>query len=89
MVVKMQVTHRATLFMCVCVCVSPLQELKGKFLIKGKRLNKLEASFAREAAAADDTDVTEEYESNDEDEEEEQKSKVGVASRLIQSVYLS
>ncbi|KAK9539355.1 hypothetical protein VZT92_004465 [Zoarces viviparus] len=49
------------------------EELKGKFLIKGKRLNKLEASFAPEAAAADDTDVTEEGESNTEDEEDEQK----------------
>ncbi|KAF7667514.1 hypothetical protein LDENG_00059050 [Lucifuga dentata] len=51
------------------------EELKGKFLIKGKRLNKLEASFAAEAAADEDTDVTEEEESNDEDEEEEKKSK--------------
>lgn len=72
--------ERATLFMCVCTC---LQELKGKILIKGKRLNKLEASFAPEEAAADDTDVTEEEESNDEDEDEqkeEEKSKVGVTS---------
>lgn len=54
------------------------EELKGKFLIKGKRLNKLEACFAPEAPAADDTDVTEEEESKDEDEEEqkeEEKSK--------------
>ncbi|GAA6222414.1 1-phosphatidylinositol 4,5-bisphosphate phosphodiesterase delta-1-like isoform X2 [Lates japonicus] len=49
------------------------EELKGKFLIKGKRLNKLEATFATEAAAADDTDVTEEEESNDEEEKEEAK----------------
>ncbi|XP_010740451.1 1-phosphatidylinositol 4,5-bisphosphate phosphodiesterase delta-1 isoform X1 [Larimichthys crocea] len=47
------------------------EELKGKFLIKGKRLNKLEASFASEAAEADDEDVTEEEESNEEDEDEE------------------
>ncbi|KAM7401228.1 hypothetical protein PAMA_005424 [Pampus argenteus] len=51
------------------------EELKGKFLIKGKRLNKLEASFATEAAAADDTDVTEEEESNDEDQQKEEKEK--------------
>lgn len=51
-----------------------LQELKGKFLIKGKRLNKLEAIFSQ-AAAADDTDVTEEEESGD-DDEDEQKGKV-------------
>uniref|UniRef100_A0A4W6CJ70 Phosphoinositide phospholipase C n=1 Tax=Lates calcarifer TaxID=8187 RepID=A0A4W6CJ70_LATCA len=49
------------------------EELKGKFLIKGKRLNKLEATFATKAAAADDTDVTEEEESNDEEEKEEAK----------------
>ncbi|XP_030017334.1 1-phosphatidylinositol 4,5-bisphosphate phosphodiesterase delta-1-like isoform X3 [Sphaeramia orbicularis] len=49
------------------------EELKGKFLIKGKRLNKLETSFAAEAEAAEDTDVTEEEESND-DEEDEQKA---------------
>ncbi|XP_017276407.1 1-phosphatidylinositol 4,5-bisphosphate phosphodiesterase delta-1 isoform X2 [Kryptolebias marmoratus] len=51
------------------------EELKGKFLIKGKRLNKLEVSFTEVAAAAYDTDVTEEEESNDEGEEDEQKEK--------------
>ncbi|XP_071346561.1 1-phosphatidylinositol 4,5-bisphosphate phosphodiesterase delta-1-like isoform X4 [Trachinotus anak] len=51
------------------------EELKGKFLIKGKRLNKLEASFASEEAAAEDTDVTEEEESNEEDEQEGEQSK--------------
>ncbi|CAN9503279.1 unnamed protein product [Ophioblennius macclurei] len=52
------------------------EELKGKFLIKGKRLNKLEATFAQDTAAADDTDVTEEEESgDDEDENEEQQAK--------------
>lgn len=58
---------------CVCVCVVP-QELKGKFLIKGKRLNKLEDTFAE--AAADDNDVTEEEESNDEDAQKEKNTKV-------------
>lgn len=58
---------------CVCVCTVP-QELKGKFLIKGKRLNKLEDTFAE--AAADDNDVTEEEESNDEDAQKEKNTKV-------------
>ncbi|TNN46500.1 1-phosphatidylinositol 4,5-bisphosphate phosphodiesterase delta-1 [Liparis tanakae] len=49
------------------------EELKGKFLIKGKRLNKLEASYAPEAAESDDTDVTEEDESNNEDEDEQKE----------------
>lgn len=45
-------------------------------MIKGKRLNKLEANFTSEAAG-DDTDVTEEEESSDEtDEEQKKKSKV-------------
>lgn len=59
--------------MCVCVWSVP-QELKGKFLIKGKRLNKLEDTFAE--AAADDNDVTEEEESNDEDAQKEKNTKV-------------
>lgn len=59
-----------------------MQELRGRFLIKGKRLNKLEASFAEEAAAGEDTDVTEEEESGSESEndEEPKESKVRVSS---------
>ncbi len=68
-----------------CVLVNThSQELKGKFLIKGKRLNKLEACFAPEEAAADGTVVTEEEDSNDDDvdeQKEKEKSKVGVKSR--------
>ncbi|XP_061652211.1 1-phosphatidylinositol 4,5-bisphosphate phosphodiesterase delta-1-like isoform X1 [Phyllopteryx taeniolatus] len=51
------------------------EELKGKFLIKAKRLNKLETTFAPEVADVDDSEVTEEEESNDEDEPEEQNKK--------------
>ncbi|XP_078120799.1 1-phosphatidylinositol 4,5-bisphosphate phosphodiesterase delta-1-like isoform X2 [Sander vitreus] len=49
------------------------EELKGKFLIKGKRLNKLEASFAPEGEEYD-MDMTED-EDEDEHEEEQRKSK--------------
>ncbi|XP_067439028.1 1-phosphatidylinositol 4,5-bisphosphate phosphodiesterase delta-1-like [Thunnus thynnus] len=49
------------------------EELKRKFLIKGKRLNKLETCFATEAATDEDTNVTEEEESSDEDEQEEEE----------------
>ncbi|KAF3698979.1 1-phosphatidylinositol 4,5-bisphosphate phosphodiesterase delta-1 [Channa argus] len=47
------------------------EELKGKFLLKGKRLNKLEA------AADNDTDVTEEEEESigENEQKEEEKSK--------------
>uniref|UniRef100_A0A3Q2PTQ6 Phosphoinositide phospholipase C n=1 Tax=Fundulus heteroclitus TaxID=8078 RepID=A0A3Q2PTQ6_FUNHE len=51
------------------------EELKGKFLIKGKRLNKLEASFADADAEAENTDVTEEEESGNEAEEEQEEKK--------------
>lgn len=65
------------------------QELKGKFLIKGKRLNKLEVSFAGDAAAAENTDVTEEEESNDEDEQKQKKSKVSVTSSVCTRIGAS
>uniref|UniRef100_A0A674M9R1 Phosphoinositide phospholipase C n=1 Tax=Takifugu rubripes TaxID=31033 RepID=A0A674M9R1_TAKRU len=64
------------------------EELKGKFLIKGKRLNKLEAIFSQ-AAAAEDTDVTEEEESGDEDEDEQkgkEKKKLKLAKELSDMV---
>ncbi|KAG7524498.1 1-phosphatidylinositol 4,5-bisphosphate phosphodiesterase delta-1-like isoform X1 [Solea senegalensis] len=65
------------------------EELKGKFLIKGKRLNKLEASYRAEVEA-ELTDVTEEEESNDEDEEKEKekskKKKLKLAKELSDMV---
>lgn len=66
------------------------EELKGKILIKGKRLNKLESLYTQEADA-EDTDVTEEEESNDEDEVEEQekrkeKKKLKLAKELSDMV---
>ncbi|XP_029309358.1 1-phosphatidylinositol 4,5-bisphosphate phosphodiesterase delta-1-like [Cottoperca gobio] len=51
------------------------EALKGMFLVKGKRLNKLEASFAAEANEDVDADMTEEEESGDEDEEQEKNKK--------------
>ncbi|XP_068604489.1 1-phosphatidylinositol 4,5-bisphosphate phosphodiesterase delta-1-like [Brachionichthys hirsutus] len=61
------------------------QELKGKFLIKGKKLNYLEASFGSEAAGKDE-EVTEEEDSNDEEEERKQeenrKKKLALAQEL-------
>ncbi|XP_063075169.1 1-phosphatidylinositol 4,5-bisphosphate phosphodiesterase delta-1b isoform X2 [Engraulis encrasicolus] len=60
------------------------EELKGKFLIKGKRLNKLEDSFATEANTAED-DVTEEEESGD-DEEEDQKPKKSKKLKLAKEL---
>lgn len=68
-----------------------LQELRGRILIKGKRLKKLEASFAEEAAAGEDTDVTEEEESgsDSENDEEPKESKVRASSgRLMKLLCL-
>lgn len=67
-----------------------MQELRGRFLIKGKRLNKLEASFAEEVAAGEDTDVTEEDESgsDSENDEEPKESKVRVSSGRFKSLCL-
>ncbi|XP_034087867.1 1-phosphatidylinositol 4,5-bisphosphate phosphodiesterase delta-1-like isoform X1 [Gymnodraco acuticeps] len=54
-------------------CFPSPEELKGKFLIKGKRLNKLEATFAPDNTEDDEEDVTEEEESDDEDQDQEKK----------------
>ncbi|XP_077354519.1 1-phosphatidylinositol 4,5-bisphosphate phosphodiesterase delta-1-like isoform X1 [Festucalex cinctus] len=64
------------------------EELKGKFLIKAKKLNKLEATFAPDALGADESEVTEEEESNDEDEPEEEnkKKKLKLAKELSDMV---
>ncbi|XP_014857666.1 PREDICTED: 1-phosphatidylinositol 4,5-bisphosphate phosphodiesterase delta-1-like isoform X1 [Poecilia mexicana] len=66
------------------------EELKGKFLIKGKRLNKLEASFAEAAEEADNTDVTEEEESSNEADdkpaEKTSKKKLKLAKDLSDMV---
>lgn len=63
-----------------------MQELRGRFLIKGKRLNKLEASFAEEASAGEDTDVTEEEESGSDSENDEEPKETKV--REIQTALL-
>lgn len=65
------------------------EELNGKFLIKGKRLNKLEACFTQ--ATAEDSVVTEEEESNDEYETEQkekskEKNKLKLAKELSDMV---
>ncbi|KAI5093107.1 phospholipase C, delta 1b isoform X1 [Silurus meridionalis] len=55
------------------------EELKGRFLIKGKCLNKLEDYYTDQAATAEEDSVTEEEDAGDDDEEvdhaENKKSK--------------
>ncbi|XP_061791484.1 1-phosphatidylinositol 4,5-bisphosphate phosphodiesterase delta-1-like [Nerophis lumbriciformis] len=67
------------------------EEMKRKFLIKAKRLNKLEAIFASEATEIDDAEVTEEDESDDDEEPEEEekrkkKKKLKLAKELSDMV---
>ncbi|XP_030629342.1 1-phosphatidylinositol 4,5-bisphosphate phosphodiesterase delta-1b isoform X2 [Chanos chanos] len=56
-------------------CFPSPEELKGRFLIKGKRLNKLEAIFSPEAQGEGDESVTEEEESADEEAEDKNEDK--------------
>lgn len=58
----------------IVFCPYFFQELKGRFIVKGKRLGKLEDTFSDEANVADDGSVTEEE--DDEGDEEQGKSKV-------------
>lgn len=52
-----------------------LQELKGKFLIKGKRLNKLDAAFSNNSTIEEDT-VSEEDEAAEQENGQKAKAKV-------------
>ncbi|CAL8278209.1 unnamed protein product [Lota lota] len=57
-------------------CFPSPEDLKRRFIIKGKRLNKLEAAFAPEASpVGGDDDVTEDDEAEAEEEEERRKKK--------------
>ncbi|KAJ8337237.1 hypothetical protein SKAU_G00384570 [Synaphobranchus kaupii] len=51
------------------------EELKGRFLIKGKRLNKLDAFYAADDAVEEDDSVSEDDEAADAEEDEEKKPK--------------
>lgn len=55
------------------VCLS-LQELKGRFLVKGKRLNKLDAFFTPNSTVEDDS-VSEEDEAAESSKENGEKRK--------------
>lgn len=66
------------------MCLVSLQELKGKFLIKGKRLNKLDTVFTNNNTVDEDT-VSEEDEAA-EVKETAQKSKSKVR-RLLRHLH--
>ncbi|XP_042559637.1 1-phosphatidylinositol 4,5-bisphosphate phosphodiesterase delta-1b isoform X2 [Clupea harengus] len=61
------------------------EELKGRFVIKGKRLNKLEDSFTTKANSTEDI-VSEEEESGDDEEEEDQKPKESKTLKLAKEL---
>lgn len=61
-----------------------MQELKGKFLIKGKRMNKLDAAFSNNNTIEEGT-VSEEDEAAD-CKENSQKGKTKVCQVLITSL---
>lgn len=58
------------------------QELKGKFLIKGKRLNKLDAAFNSNGTIEDGTVSEEDEAAESKEKENDQKSKSKVAEAL-------
>lgn len=58
-------------------------ELKGRVLIKGKRLNKLDACFSTEANEDQDDSVSEEEESGDDDDEDAQVEKKSKKSKKL------
>ncbi|KAM6948842.1 1-phosphatidylinositol 4,5-bisphosphate phosphodiesterase delta-1-like isoform 2-T2 [Aplochiton taeniatus] len=66
------------------------EELKGRFLIKGKRLNKLDAIFSPEAPCEGGNDcVTEEEEENEEGEKQQEEKKKKKTNKLKLAKELS
>ncbi|KAA0719146.1 1-phosphatidylinositol 4,5-bisphosphate phosphodiesterase delta-1 [Triplophysa tibetana] len=65
-------------------CFPSPEELKGRFIVKGKRLGKLEDTFSDEANAVDDGSVTEEEE--DEGEEEQGNAKTSKSLKLAKEL---
>ncbi|XP_051555462.1 1-phosphatidylinositol 4,5-bisphosphate phosphodiesterase delta-1-like isoform X2 [Myxocyprinus asiaticus] len=56
-------------------CFPSPEELKGRFIVKGKRLDKLEDTFSDEPKAAGDESVTEEEDDEGDEDEKEKNSK--------------
>uniref|UniRef100_A0A8C2CWB6 Phosphoinositide phospholipase C n=1 Tax=Cyprinus carpio TaxID=7962 RepID=A0A8C2CWB6_CYPCA len=55
-------------------CLPSPEELKGRFIVKGKRLDKLEEMFSEESKTAEEDSVTEEEDDEGDEEDQEKKS---------------
>ncbi|XP_050950742.1 1-phosphatidylinositol 4,5-bisphosphate phosphodiesterase delta-1b isoform X4 [Labeo rohita] len=55
-------------------CLPSPEELKGRFIVKGKRLDKLENIFSEESKTAEEESVTEEEDDEGDEEDQEKKS---------------
>lgn len=55
-------------------CLPAPEELKGRFIVKGKRLDKLENAFSDESKMADEESVSEEEDDEGDEENNEKKS---------------
>lgn len=55
-------------------CLPAPEELKGRFIVKGKRLDKLENTFSEESKTADEESVSEEEDDEGDEENNEKKS---------------
>uniref|UniRef100_A0A672SMY8 Phosphoinositide phospholipase C n=1 Tax=Sinocyclocheilus grahami TaxID=75366 RepID=A0A672SMY8_SINGR len=55
-------------------CLPSPEELKGRFIVKGKRLDKLEDMFSEESKTAEEDSVTEEEDDEGDEEDQEKKS---------------
>ncbi|XP_052471679.1 1-phosphatidylinositol 4,5-bisphosphate phosphodiesterase delta-1b isoform X1 [Carassius gibelio] len=55
-------------------CLPSPEELKGRFIVKGKRLDKLEDMFSEESKTAEEDSVTEEEDDEGDQEDQEKKS---------------
>ncbi|KAL1280253.1 hypothetical protein QQF64_014853 [Cirrhinus molitorella] len=66
-------------------CLPSPEELKGRFIVKGKRLDKLEDIFSEESKTAEEESVTEE-EDDEGDEDQEKKSSKSKSLKLAKEL---
>lgn len=63
-------------------CLPSPEELKGRFIVKGKRLGKLEDMFAEESKTAEEESVTEEEDDEGDEDKEKKSSLLKLAKEL-------
>uniref|UniRef100_A0A672SPY2 Phosphoinositide phospholipase C n=1 Tax=Sinocyclocheilus grahami TaxID=75366 RepID=A0A672SPY2_SINGR len=69
-------------------CLPSPEELKGRFIVKGKRLDKLEDMFSEESKTAEEDSVTEEEDDEGDEEDQEKKSSLLKLAKELSDIVI-